>query len=202
VRGVALEARLAVHHILHRLLLVNRLRLRRPCRLTASERASSFPRSPRSRTELILRHNEGLDGENLAAEVGKGNASEGVESEDALEDAVGVVGDGEDGTEEVGVAEVGAESLVGGAGLLPGVAAASEVDEDDAERPDIVVRGGVGVEALEETALTLCGKKKVRKGRRKKDEKTTTNRDSCRKCYRIQSRSSYARPSQDRSRRA
>lgn len=117
MRRIALEARLAVHHVLHRLLvvvilLVNRLGLSRPRRLASRESASRLARRPSGRAKLLLRHDEGLDGEDLATKVGKGDAGERIEREDALQDAVGVVGDGEDGAEEIGVAEVRAEGLV------------------------------------------------------------------------------------------
>lgn len=139
---------------------------------------SESPRSllgrPRRMLEFILAHDEGLDAEDLATEFLERDAHGRVESEDALEDAVGVVGDGEDRAKEVGVAEVGAEGLVGGAGLLPRVATAGEVDEDDAERPDVVVRGGVGGEALEETTLAFYetgeGKGQRKLGRSSEEE--------------------------------
>lgn len=67
-----------------------------------------------------------------------------------------MIRDGQDRPEEVGVAEVGAEGLVGRARLLPGIPAAGEVDENDAEGPDVVVQGRVGAQALKEAALAFC----------------------------------------------
>lgn len=104
----------------------------------------------------MLGHDERLDAHDLAAKLGERDADGRVESEDALEDSVRVLRNREDRAEEVGVAEVGAEGLVGRASLLPRVASACEVDENDAERPDVVVGSRVRSETLEETALAFC----------------------------------------------
>ena len=84
------------------------------------------------------------------------DASGGIEVEDALEKVIAGGRDGENGPEEIGVVEVGFKGFVGGAGLFPRVATTGEVDEDDAEGPDVVVKGGVVTQPLEETALTFC----------------------------------------------
>lgn len=51
--------------------------------------------------------------------------------------------------------DVCSESLVGWAGLSPWVSTAREVDEDDAERPNVVLLGVVGFYAVEYTALAF-----------------------------------------------
>lgn len=92
-----------------------------------------------------------------------------------------MVTDGEDRAKEVGVGEVGAEGLVRGTGLLPRVAAAGEVDEDDAERPDVVVRGRVGPEPLEEAALAFCSSSLTGSSEEERAKGGRTHLDSCRR---------------------
>lgn len=83
-----------------------------------------------------------------------------VQGEDALEEVIALGGDRQDAGEEIVVFEVRSEGLVGRMGLLPRISAACEVDENDAERPDVVLKGGIRLVALEETALALYRKGK------------------------------------------
>lgn len=66
-----------------------------------------------------------------------------VEGKDALEQGVGFARDGQDGAQEVWVAEIGIKGLVAGTSLLPRVAAAGEVHEDYPKGPYVIVQGGV-----------------------------------------------------------
>jgi hypothetical protein len=58
--------------------------------------------------------------------------------EDTGQDFVHIIRDGEDSLEEILGAGVGPISRILVRGLLPWVASTSQVDEDDAEAPDIV----------------------------------------------------------------
>jgi hypothetical protein len=63
--------------------------------------------------------------------------------------------------------------------LFPRVAAAGEVDEDDSERPNIVVRSRVRTEPLEETSLAFCRitrNESERKSRRRGKTRERTGR--------------------------
>ena len=108
-----------------------------------------------SGTELVVGHGECVDGEDLSPEFPQCGPVTGLEGEEALQDTVGGGGDGEDGPEKVWVVDESAESLVRGTSLSPWVAATSEIDEDDAESPDIVSLSIVVLETLEQTALTF-----------------------------------------------
>lgn len=76
--------------------------------------------------------------ENQGPEVGDRDPARGIAFEDAPQDAVQVWGQGQNGAEESGVLEVGAEGGVLDRGALPWIAAAGQVDQNDAQAPDIV----------------------------------------------------------------
>lgn len=71
-----------------------------------------------------------------------------VTFEDASQDDSQFWGQGQDGTQEVGVFEKGSEGRIFRRGLLPGIAATSKVHQDYAKTPDIVgCRSVAGVRA-------------------------------------------------------
>ena len=70
---------------------------------------------------------------NQVTELGHGYAPSWVDLEDALEDEVELIGDGQDRAEEVAVTPEGLERGVVHGGALPWVAAARQVHEDDSE---------------------------------------------------------------------
>ena len=72
------------------------------------------------------------------AECVEGYPALGVDLEDTLEDPIQAGGNGQDGGKEIGVLHEGTESGVLGRSSLPWVAAADEVDQDDAKTPHVV----------------------------------------------------------------
>lgn len=91
--------------------------------------------------EFLLGHGEGFDFRDGLAKFGKGDPILRIDAEDPLEEFVGLNRDREDFAKEVVVGDVGAERLVGKSSLLPGIPPTCEVDEDDAEGPDVVGPG-------------------------------------------------------------
>jgi len=79
-----------------------------------------------------------------ALELGNSDALAWIHLKDEAENRVELGGDWKDAAEEVGLGHESTEGAVGGVGPLPWVAAAGEVDEDDAEGPDIVGNSIVG----------------------------------------------------------
>lgn len=81
----------------------------------------------------------------------------GVGVEYSPQDGIKLVGDGQDGAEKVGVLHEGAEGRVLKRGLFPWVAAAGEVDQNDAQGPDVVGGRLVGSVGLGVWLLAFCG---------------------------------------------
>lgn len=79
-----------------------------------------------------------------------------VQVKDSPQDFIALICDGQDGLEEVGVLP---EGLVGGVlnrRTLPGVAAASQIDEDHTKGPDIVGSRLVASHGVRVCLLTFC----------------------------------------------
>lgn len=90
------------------------------------------------------------------AHLAEGDAVPPVDLESAREEEVDLLGDRQHGREEVErVLEVRLESAVVCGRRLPRVAAGDEVEEDDAQRPDVIEQRGVAPRGRENPALTL-----------------------------------------------
>jgi hypothetical protein len=87
----------------------------------------------------------------------QGDAVCGVACKETSADLGGGGGEGEDGGEDGGVVDVGAEGVVFECGLLPRVANARQVYEDDTEGPQVCLNSRVVVDRLKEAALALRG---------------------------------------------
>ena len=146
------------------------------------------------RPQLFVRHRERLDSDDLPPQLLEGHAIAWVEREEALEDPVGGMGDGQNGAEELGVVDVGAERLVGRTGLPPWVPAAGKVDEDDTEGPDVVLLGVVRLQALEEAALALGAQVERRTAATEINEADDGMRESTYQPKSVDVRSEVARP--------
>ena len=72
-----------------------------------------------------------------------------------FEDDVERVRNGENGAQEIGIVHVCPESVVRGTSLSPWIAAASEIDEDDTEGPDIVLLRIIRFKTFKQAALAL-----------------------------------------------
>lgn len=107
--------------------------------------------------QLLVRHGEGADRQNLLPQILQRYPVGGVDRKEPLENVQGVVRDGQDGPEEVGIVDVCSECLIRGSSLAPGVATACEVDEDHAKGPQVVVLGRVPIETVVQPTLTFWG---------------------------------------------
>ena len=105
--------------------------------------------------ELVLGAEERVEAEDGEAELLEREARERVEEEDVAQDLVDALGDRERVEQEVRVLDVLHEARVRERRLLPGVAPADHVDQDDAERPDVAECGVVWPEARQ-VADALC----------------------------------------------
>jgi hypothetical protein len=94
---------------------------------------------------------------NQLAEFLQAHAPVWIHLKDTLQDRVEFIGNGKDGLQKVAVFHEGAEGGIVHAGSLPGVAAASEVDQNHAQRPHIVGGGCITRVGLGIGRLALCG---------------------------------------------
>jgi hypothetical protein len=115
----------------------------------------SLPRRLGSKHKLLLIHRPPLHSHHHLLQLSDPRPLLLVGMERSLEDVVCLRRDVEDGREEVGVFEEGGKGRVSGDGFFPGVPAGDEVDEDDAESPDVVRGGSVGGDGVEDTAVGL-----------------------------------------------
>ena len=81
--------------------------------------------------------------QNHRAELGKRDALVGIAVEGAAKNLVEVVGDWKDSLEEARVTSEGGKGGVVHGCTFPRVTSAGEIDEDDAQRPDVVGSRGV-----------------------------------------------------------
>lgn len=99
-------------------------------------------RRQRSRSGRLGRGEPGASHDHLA-ELGDGNPLDRVELKDAPHDGVQLMGDGQNGAEELRVLHVSTEGAVLERSTLPWVAATGQVDQDDTKTPDVVGCRGV-----------------------------------------------------------
>lgn len=93
---------------------------------------------------------------NQIPQFGKLDSSGRVGIEDPPQNGVQLVRDGKNGPEEVGILHEGTEGRVLQRGLFPRVASASQVHEDDAQRPDVIGCRLVGCVSLGVRLLAFC----------------------------------------------
>lgn len=104
---------------------------------------------------LLGRNREARARKDALLQLRQSNALVRVDGEDAGQDVVQLVRQRQNGLEEARVAGIGAVRRVLDGGLLPRVTAAGQVDQDDAEAPDIVGRAVV-VGALGVLSQAFC----------------------------------------------
>lgn len=115
------------------LVLSELLFLDRPCPQKSLPLSHGRPLIP-----LTLVHPPSADSKSEFPELGDAASGAFVGREAAAEHTHGGVGEREDVLEHGRVLDVGVEGRIGGRGELPRVSSGDEVDEHDAERPDVV----------------------------------------------------------------
>ena len=88
-------------------------------------------------------------------QLGDGDPLHGIRLKDLLEDGVQTGRQGEDGSQELAILEVGPVRAVGLGGTLPRIAATGEVDQDHTEGPDIIGCGSVAIRSSGRGLLAL-----------------------------------------------
>ena len=129
-------------------------------------------------------HEERVRGADRVAEAREGDAPVALALEEAEEDVVGALGDGEHVAQEVGVAPVRDVARVRVVRCVPGVVAGDHGEEDHAQRPD-VVRARVVCWTLDVVfANAFCGDtESVMSGRDLREGGVRTYLDSCTGSY-------------------
>lgn len=108
-------------------------------------------------SQLCVGHVERLDLVHHGTQLLERDALRWVGRKDVSQDGVEVLGDGEDGAEELIALAERAKGVVRGTRLTPWVATARQVDEDDPERPNVIGWGRVGVDLVRSEATLAFG---------------------------------------------
>lgn len=148
-------------------------------------------------SQFFIGHREASNGAHGLTQFGKRDTNLRIDGEDALQDLVAGVRYWQDVWQELWILDECAEGIVIGRGLPPRIAAAGEIDENDAQSPDIVLASGIGANAFEDAAIAFYG---IVSEVVDYFEELTTNQDSCSRSFRTQSLWRRDRWSQARSR--